>query len=173
MTMIVKRESRIRGSIVSVGLVISMVAAGCSDDTANRSQELRPLPRSATTIRWLDRQAALTPEDWLASRKHPTARSAPPTSMKIKRELDRAARYFGNSPRMIANRAVQLETMLAAKGINEDALDLIADLSTLALLEMKAEGFAARCQQYFTIRIQHKNKEEALAALKRAITKEL
>lgn len=158
---------------LSAGAVLSMFITGCSDETASPSLQAPAQNKSVNPIRWLDRHAALSPEDWLVSRTRKNVNRGVPTASKIRRELDRAARYFGDSPRMIANRAVQLETMLAAQGINEDALDLIVDLSNLVLLEMKAEGFGARCQHYFTIRIQHKNKEEALVALKRAITKDL
>jgi hypothetical protein len=61
---------------------------------------------------------------------------------------------------------VQLEKMLGAHGIEENALHLIVDLSSTVTKRGDAEGFGARCQQYYHLRIRQNSREQALAALK-------
>jgi hypothetical protein len=76
-----------------------------------------------------------------------------------------AAHRFGDPPRMIANRAVQLEAMLASAGISESAPELIVSLSEISE-ERPREGFGSLCQHYFNLRKQGLDREAALAQLK-------
>lgn len=84
--------------------------------------------------------------------------------------LEEAARQFRESPRMIANRAVQLEEMLSETGVTEPlelATELIEKLSFLTTNEPQAESFGALCQHYFNLRLAGLGRDEALADLKR------
>ena len=65
---------------------------------------------------------------------------------------------------MIANRAVQLEGMLAGVPASEKALDLIESLT--AVVGSRAESFGAICQQYYNLRSSGLGREEALSDLK-------
>ncbi|WP_141700643.1 hypothetical protein [Methyloceanibacter superfactus] len=69
---------------------------------------------------------------------------------------------------MIANRAVQLEGMLAAQGIDESAPELIETLSRAVARADRKEGFGSVCQHYFYLRQQGVGREAALQQLKEA-----
>jgi hypothetical protein len=76
-----------------------------------------------------------------------------------------AQERFGDTTRMIANRAVQLEGTLKTKGIDEKAPEIIASFSHAAEQARPLDGFGAMCQNYFILREQGVGKEEALAHL--------
>lgn len=78
-----------------------------------------------------------------------------------------AERSFREYPRMIANRAVQLEEMLSGNNADERAPQLIARLSEVAGGERYVDSFGALCQQYFHLRKQGFGPDEALEVLKR------
>jgi hypothetical protein len=121
------------------------------------------LPR----IEWLDQRDKTHPEVWLASREaNADLDEKDPTVVALKTNLDAAAHHFHDAPRMIANRAVQLETMLAAEGIEEHAPALIDSLTATAGARQMREGFGAMCQHYYYLRKQGLNREAALAQLK-------
>ena len=116
-------------------------------------------------IKWLDAHSSVTPEQWLASRvAQKDLAETDPKVEAMRAELQTAAKRFGDEPRMIANRAVQLEEMLAARGIDEGAPELIALLSSSAA-EPK-EGFGSVCQHYFNLRQQGIGRDAALQQLK-------
>lgn len=68
---------------------------------------------------------------------------------------------------MIANRAVQLEGMLAARGGTEQAPDLIELLAQVVDGVSAAEGFGAVCQHYYNLRSSGLGQDETLTDLKR------
>jgi hypothetical protein len=70
---------------------------------------------------------------------------------------------------MIANRAVQLEGTLKAKGIDEKAPDIIASFSRVAGSARPLDGFGAMCQNYFILREQGLSKDAALTHLAEAL----
>jgi hypothetical protein len=107
------------------------------------------------------------PEQWLASRQ--SRRDLPqdhPNVTRVKHTLDVARRRFRDRPRMLANRAVQLEEMLKQKKLLEPAVQLIARLSRVPGETRYVESFGAICQQYFNLRMQGLDQEEALNVLK-------
>lgn len=69
---------------------------------------------------------------------------------------------------MIANRAVQLEEMLSGNNSDERAPQLIVRLSEVAGDGRYVDSFGALCQQYFHLRQQGMEPDEALQALKRS-----
>jgi hypothetical protein len=120
------------------------------------------LPR----ITWLDMRDTTTPERWLASRAaHTDLGEKDEAVIAMRKSLKEAASRFGDPPRMIANRAVQLEQMLAGTGIEESAPDLIASFTAVSDAQSR-EGFGAMCQQYFYLRKQGMDREAALKQLK-------
>lgn len=144
--------------------------AACSDEpqkpasrheVANEPPAIYQLPR-------LDRGAHVKPERWLASRAvgHDLAEDAPEVEA-LKRKLEVAGKRFRDYPRMIANRAVQLEDMLHSKGLGEPATQLISDLSEVPGDMRYVESFGSLSQQYYNLRLQGLDRREALNLLKR------
>jgi hypothetical protein len=145
-----------------------MVAACGEEPEETPAAAEAPAPRIA--IYQLDRLKVtdhVAPEQWLASRQ--SRRDMPedhPNVTRIKHTLDVASRRFHDRPRMIANRAVQLEEMLMQKKLLEPAVQLIARLSRVPGETPYVESFGAICQQYFNLRMQGLDQEEALNVLK-------
>jgi hypothetical protein len=153
-------------AVASVALTLS----ACSDDPQSKTAtpvpvETKPAIHRMTRLGKLDH---IEPERWLASRE--AGRDLPlpdPAVAKMRQTLRSAERNFREFPRMIANRAVQLENMLGgAKG--ELAPDLIARLSHVAGNERYVDSFGSVCQQYFHLRSQGMTPEAAIESLKHA-----
>jgi hypothetical protein len=159
----------------AAGVLALAIAAssgfGCDDtvDTAavrDPSVEAPKTP-SLPRVKWLDPRDSTAPEQWLASREAKVdLEDHDPKVLALRDELTLAAKRFHDKPRMIANRAVQLEQMLAAAGIVEHAPELIAILSSVAADGHPREGFGAICQHYYNLRQQGLDRETALAQLK-------
>jgi hypothetical protein len=160
----------VKGAVVILCATAFALAAACSDDASEQSivarEETRETPLFERT--WLDVTERAKPQAWLVSRMTKTA-VAPedPAVGPVAAMLETASQQFRESPRMIANRAVQLEGMLAEVGLTEPAVQLIEALSIIAPDEHKAESFGAVCQHYFNLRLAGLGRDEALADLKR------
>jgi hypothetical protein len=150
--------------------LIPAFAAAC--DETEEPQATEPVseatqPPALPRITWLDARDETTHERWLASRvAHADLAEKDQAVVVMRENLRAAARRFGDPPRMIANRAVQLEEMLASTGIEESAPDLIESLTAVSDVQSQREGFGAMCQQYFYLRKQGMNREAALKQLK-------
>lgn len=153
--------------------LLPLLGLGCEDASspeaattaATQKEDTPALPR----IKWLDAHANVTPQQWLASRAaHADLSESDPKVEEMRSELNTAAKHFGDPPRMIANRAVQLEGMLAAKGIEESAPDLIKLLSSATSATGPKQGFGAVCQHYFNLRQQGVGRDAALQQLREA-----
>ncbi|MET0314871.1 MAG: hypothetical protein ABW275_10805, partial [Hansschlegelia sp.] len=109
----------------------------------------------------------IAPADWLASREAAVEAAAPDsgTVKEIDAILSDADERYYEGPRMIANRAVQIEQMLRENGQRESARSIIAALSSIAPPGEHA-GFGETCQHYVTARIQGSSRDEALRLLK-------
>jgi len=70
---------------------------------------------------------------------------------------------------MIANRAVQLEEMLKEKDIDESAPAIIVTLSEVPGNKRYLESFASLTQQYYNLRMDGIDREQAIEALKKQI----
>lgn len=117
--------------------------------------------------RWLEVKDDVTPELWLASRELARdARDDEPTVKEIDAILNEADRRYYEGPRMIANRAVQVEQMLAESGVKESARSVIEGLAEIAEPEERA-GFGETCQHYVMARIQGATRAAALETLRR------
>ncbi len=152
-------------------LVVLMAASGCSDEQPQGETEEEGAAAAAdaplTEKRWLQVTGTASPELWLASRGAREQSSNESALADLRESLAAASRRFGESPRMIANRAVQLETMLAKAGAPEAAPSLIAALLSVVGESGQTEGFGAISQHYYNLRAASVDRESALADLKR------
>lgn len=152
--------------------VVAQVLAGCSNEAAPElPPERNDRPAVAGPQPWLAPSNGIAPEHWLLDHQLRAKAAAPPAA-QIRDRLAKAAQNFADSPRMIANRVVQLEAMLARQGIDENALELLDELSFALPPERRAEGFGARCQQYYLLRIRSPSKQQALSALRASNAKD-
>jgi hypothetical protein len=125
-----------------------------------------PDTRALVRREWITQHDKIAPERWLASRAAGIDLTAnDPSVADMRALLSTAHERFGDPSRMIANRAVQLETMLKERGIAEPAPDLIRTLSGAIARGRSLEGFGAMCQKYFILREQGLAREQAIAQL--------
>jgi hypothetical protein len=153
---------------LSVALFLALALAACSDDADDTGAvRTTPAPKQAVyQIARLGVTDRVPPQQWLASRQ--AGRDLPeddPDVIKFKRTLEIGSRRFREYPRMIANRAVELETMLKQKNLAEPALQLIERLSRVPGDTRHVESFGALCQQYFNLRMQGLDPEQAVKVL--------
>ncbi len=148
-------------------LAIAMLASACTDQP--KPDESTYVAAPAATIEpasddWLAVSDKTPPERWLIAHRLAGAPASDNDEVLIRELLAAASRRFQENPRMIANRAVQLQTMLTDAGIAEDAIDLIRRFLTLPE-RTELRGFSANCQHYFNLRQQGRDAAAALAAL--------
>jgi hypothetical protein len=150
-----------------VGTVAAFALAGCSDEGQKEARERVEAPKSDEIARktWLQPNDGTPPDLWLASRDsgRDLAADTPAVASWHARLAD-ADQRFGETDRMIANRAVQLETMLGEIGIKESADSIIAGFSTFTKRGARA-GFSDLCQHYYNLRVQGLSREASYAAL--------
>lgn len=153
-------------------LALTLTVAACEEQRPESEQPLRPTAHAdngkvLSRKRWLDVNETTTPEHWLASREAgaDVAPSAPEVET-FRNLLARADRRYTETPRMIANRAVQLEEMLAARGIDEKARLVIEGL-TEAGADDEGRGFGETAQHYFNARASGADREEGLRLIER------
>jgi hypothetical protein len=149
----------------------ALTFAACGDEVAHDT-ESPPAPvtaqsESLNTLAWLKQTHPIAPEHWLASREagH-NIDLYDPSVVDMRRVLETAAMRFRDHPRMIANRAVQLEAMLKEKGIEESAPRIITNLSQVPGRTRYVESFASLTQQYFNLRMEGRSRGQAIDLLK-------
>lgn len=152
-------------------ILTSATLGACSDDpveTIAQHPTAQEDPKKARAQEhWLEANEGTKPEVWLASRiDGQSATPGSPTVERIASLLHTAAGQFRESPRMIANRAVQLEGMLAEIGAPEPAVEVIEELSRVVGDNTHEEGFGSLCQHYFNLRTSNHDRDQALADLK-------
>ncbi|WP_428030209.1 hypothetical protein [Ancylobacter sp.] len=153
---------------VLLGAVLAFALAGCPGEREpeRRERVATPAGDSVAGKTWLQPTDDTAPELWLASREAGgDVTVTDPATKNWRGILDEVDGRFGESDRMIANRAVQLETMLSEIGIRESAREIIADFSGLAAKGSRA-GFSDLCQHYYNLRVQGRDRAAALAALR-------
>lgn len=149
---------------------IVSILPGCEEVTSPETTTAQQTTKSPELPRliWLDAHSKTTPERWLASREAKVDLDEnDPAVVALRVKLNEAAQRFGDAVRMIANRAVQLEEMLAEEGISEHAPELIETLSSAATETRQREGFGSLSQHYFNLRKQGVGREVALEQLKK------
>ncbi|CCB63718.1 hypothetical protein [Hyphomicrobium sp. MC1] len=155
-----------RLSIFALALVIAAGLNGCSEEQPTQRQaEQRSGLTKVGTKSWLTEQDDVKPEIWLIEHEAKSdGKVAAPKSGEVRRALIEASEKFNDSPRMVANRAVQLEDMLKGAGGDETAISLITMLNN-AIAANRIESFGAAGQQYYNLRKAGFTGEEALDAL--------
>lgn len=161
--------SRLAARIVLLA-AISLPGASCDDapePSASAPTTLPPAERSALARRdWLTQHDRIAPDRWLASRAAGVDVAPDDPSVSSMHALLMEARErFGDTTRMIANRAVQLEATLKARGNDERAPAIIESFVQTAGATHPLGGFGAMCQNYFILREQGLSKDGALAHL--------
>lgn len=146
-------------------LLCVALLSGCAEQTdpgserrvavAPAAEEEEPLPE------WLTVNDPTPPEQWLAAQR---LNPDPASKARIAELLKQGSQHYQESPRMLANRAYQLQQMLGEAGMAEDAVDLLERLMTLPDYPY-LRGFSANCQHYFNLRQQGLPPDQALERL--------
>jgi hypothetical protein len=150
---------------------LTLTIAACGDEVGRETQSA-PAPvaaqdESLNALAWLKQTHAIAPEHWLASREAGHDLDMYDASVgDMRRVLETAAMRFRDHPRMIANRAVQLEAMLKERGIEERAPRIITNLSQVPGQTRYVESFASLTQQYFNLRMEGRSRSQAIDMLK-------
>lgn len=152
-------------------VVVCTLAAACSDDSGEPYPPAAQEEASADPLaqrNWLDAADPAMPHVWLVSRMNKAdADPDDPALDQVAAMLEAASQHFLETRRMIANRAVQLEEMLAEIDLAEPAPALIEALLHVVDAEPRAESFGSLCQHYYNLRSAGLGRDEALADLKR------
>ncbi|MFD1333078.1 hypothetical protein ACFQ4O_13820 [Methylopila musalis] len=118
--------------------------------------------------RWLELKDKIAPGAWLASREAGReVEPSDPNAVAIRDLIADADARYTEGARMIANRAVQVQEMLAERGVSEQPRSIIEGLISVASLGERA-GFGETCQHYVTARVQGLSRDAALDALRRS-----
>jgi hypothetical protein len=158
----------VRTSLCALAMAAAAAAGGCGDEgsvsTKHDDAAVAAVPADETV--WLGLADDALPEEWLVRRKTKEGAEIDPGAVEAARVLlEKASERFGDQSRMIANRAAQLESMLADLGFSEDAMALIEALMRIAEGSKPTGGFAPLCQYYFNLRTQGLDREQALDTL--------
>lgn len=153
---------------------VALLLAGCPSEPATeprhaeaRQRVTSPAGNAVAQKPWLQPTDATAPDVWLASRVAGKDIAAGDPEVRTWHvALADADERFGETDRMIANRAVQLQGMLREIGIEESVREIIADFAPLAARGSRS-GFSDLCQHYFNLRSQGASREAALARLRR------
>ncbi|CAA2137885.1 hypothetical protein [Hyphomicrobium sp. ghe19] len=148
------------------GLILALLLFGCGDEPPRQqSTEKRSGLTKPHKIEWLTAQDDISPETWLIEREANSGATLTRDEVgNLHQLLANASNTFTDSPRMVANRAVQLEAMLKAEGGDETAVSLIGRL-TGVVAPGRIESFGAAGQQYFNMRKAGFSGQQALDEL--------
>lgn len=142
-----------RSRLMPMLLMMLLLIAACSEDDFDLSSDSAVNnPNNEEEIpQWLESHHEVNPADWLIIRSQAALDGEVTSQSHRVNLLNEASHHFRESPRMIANRAVQLEDMLMEIGIEESAVSLIDNFTHLPT-EGTPHNFSAYCQYYFNIR---------------------
>jgi len=154
--------------------VCALISAGCSDEhtsdqrTEQRTQHQSGMLDAKAPPKWLDALSSVEPAGWLIDRELAAGRTlSDKDAAKLRESLASAAKLFKEDPRMIANRAVQLEEMLEPTNGRESAIWLVNQLTYIVPVPGRIEGFGAIGQQYYNMRKAGFSEQDALQDLSR------
>ncbi|WGF90369.1 hypothetical protein [Marinivivus vitaminiproducens] len=116
---------------------------------------------------WLDVKDPMSPDRWLASRQAgELLTETDPSVTQARRLLFIAGTRFSESPRMIANRTVQISEMLHADAPDETPMAVLEGLTDVVERNASKTPFGELCQHYYNLRAQGLDRIEALGALR-------
>ena len=158
--------------LTALAALLLLALAGCdsggNEDTAKREEEQAVVATKSDTeiADWLQPTDPIDTGRWLASREAgkllPNDDAA---SAQMRRSLGRAQSFFIEDPRMIANRTVQLGTMLSEAGKQERYEALLEGLTRVAQGARGRQLFGEMCQHYFNTRNQGADPAQTLTRL--------
>lgn len=157
------------GSLWLFGL-FALLPGGCSDSSPpNQYTDQRSgLTRAQAKPSWLEATSQIEPAAWLIEREVKSGRALKAEDAdKVRQSIATAAKVFKEDPRMIANRAVQLEAMLDPTDGRETAVWLVTELAEVVTEPGRIEGFGALGQQYYNLRKAGLSEGDALQDLSR------
>lgn len=156
--------------IVALALLSATVQTGCGDDAPKPETDTQSISPSETfkrDVEWLELKQDIAPDAWLIARAAAGGQKISEQEREVlQNSLAIATRRLGESKRMIANRAAQLERMLEQEGQKDSAIALIIDLTAAIGETGQTEGFGAVTQHYFTMRKSGLSRELALKEMK-------
>ncbi|MEC9314451.1 MAG: hypothetical protein VYB22_06160 [Pseudomonadota bacterium] len=134
-------------------LVMTLQISACSEEDFDLSSDssVNNPSNNEEIPQWLEAHHEIDPADWMIIRSQAALAGEVTSHDHRQNLLKRASEHFRESPRMIANRAVQLEDMLLEIGIEESAVSLIDHFTHLPTVGTP-HNFSAYCQYYFNIR---------------------
>lgn len=157
--------------LASALLLIVPLLAACDDPPPSADRSAASAPKgdafSAANRSWIDIKDDISPAVWLASRE--AGRDIAPNDPAVtsfRALLEEADVRFSENARMIANRAVQVQAMLAERGVEESPRDVIEGLVSVGQIGERA-GFGETCQHYVNARATSGSRVAALDALRR------
>ncbi|EEF78425.1 hypothetical protein LP43_1830 [Methylophaga thiooxydans] len=151
--------------LVAVGLLLLAIACNDEYDLSSSDTSVNaPNQNKDQVPQWLESHHEISAADWLIIRS-PAALKGDVTDKQHRVAiLQDASEHFRENPRMIANRATQLEDMLLEIDIEESAVSLIDQFTHLPT-RGTPHNFSAYCQYYFNLRAQGYDEHYALAEL--------
>lgn len=169
--MTVYKYKFIRKVHLVVGYLALLLLGGCDEPAPDQRRVASAAPPasefSMARRDWLDIKDRISPAVWLASREaERDVTPNDPAASELRGLLDEADRKFTEGTRMIANRAVQVQAMLAERGVTESPREVISGLVSIAAPDERA-GFGETCQHYVNARASSPSREAALQALSR------
>lgn len=153
---------------------VALPLAGCGGEE-EREREPGAIAarsdRAAPETAWLSPTDRTEPAVWLARHAAGDQPVDPAALVALRASLAEARGRFVEDPRMVANRTMQLEAMLAEIQIPENQVAespaaLIADLAGVAAASGRRQLYGEMCQHYVTVRRDGHSREAALARLR-------
>lgn len=137
-----------------------------SSAPASGPSALQPAPaRPAPARDWLEVGDHTPPEVFLATLSSRSGTSPSPEALaELATLLGTADSLFEENRRMVANRTLQLERMLAGLSLVEPPQALLEGFIAVGRSARRV-GYGELCQHYFNLRAAGASRQEALAAL--------
>lgn len=149
--------------------VLCCSIAACYDDPSIAVPEPESVARAEKAPHergWLRRDDEMAPHVWLASRAAGTQLTEDDERTRTMGRLLAEARLrFAESPRMIANRAVQLEKMLLEVNIHESFEELIKTFNETVKDSRHKHSFGTIVQHYYNLRSHGTSRDDTLKSL--------
>lgn len=153
-------RSFVLSPVLLAGLLL-LLLSGCDQNDDVPQMTVIPVMDADDISLWLDNGAAMSPQQWLVKRSRAAVIDEQAAIDRTAGLIMMTADRFGDSPRMIANRAAQLEDMLLENRINETAVNLLEWFTKLPMTQ-SPHSFSALCQYYYNLRTQGKSEDEII-----------